>query len=55
MKNNFLNKSIENVYIKPSKNSELTTQILHGEKFKILKKKKIGSELKLIMTNIRVI
>ena len=40
MKNNFLNKSIENVYIKPSKNSELTTQILHGEKFKILKKKK---------------
>ena len=40
MKNNlFFNKSIENIYSKPSKEAEVVTQILYGEKFKVLKKK----------------
>ena len=38
MKNNFYNKPIENVYSKPHTNSEISTQILYGEKFKILSK-----------------
>ena len=40
MKNNFLNKSVANVYFKPSHNSEVVSQILYGEKFKILLKRK---------------
>ena len=40
MKNNFLNKSVANVYFKPSANSEVVSQILYGEKFKILLKRK---------------
>ena len=40
MKNNFYNKPIENVYSKPSTKSEVSTQILYGEKFKILFKNK---------------
>ena len=40
MKNNFLNKSLANVYFKPSSNSEVVSQILYGEKFKILLKRK---------------
>ena len=40
MKNNFLNKSVANVYIKPTSNSEVVSQILYGEKFKILLKRK---------------
>ncbi len=40
MKNNFYNKPIENVYSKPYTNSEVSTQILYGEKFKIIFKKK---------------
>ena len=40
MKSNFLNKPIENVYVKPDIKSEISTQILYGEKFKILYKKK---------------
>ena len=40
MKNNFLNKSVANVYLKPSSNSEVVSQILYGEKFKILLKRK---------------
>ena len=40
MKNNFFNKPIGNVYLKPSIKSELSTQILYGEKFKILSKSK---------------
>ncbi len=40
MKNNFLNKSVANVYLKPSHNSEVVSQILYGEKFKILLKRK---------------
>ncbi len=40
MKNNFLSKSVANVYFKPSSNSEVVSQILYGEKFKILLKRK---------------
>ena len=40
MKNNFLNKSVANIYSKPSLNSEVISQILYGEKFKILLKRK---------------
>ncbi len=40
MKNNFLNKSVANVYFKPSPNSEVVSQILYGDKFKILLKRK---------------
>ena len=40
MKNNFLNKPVANVYFKPSPNSEVVSQILYGEKFKILLKRK---------------
>ena len=40
MKNNFLKNSVANIYSKPSLNSEVSSQILYGEKFKILSKKK---------------
>ena len=40
MKNNFLNKSVANIYFKPSSDSEVVSQILYGEKFKILLKRK---------------
>ena len=40
MKNNFYNKPIGNIYSKPYINSEVSTQILYGEKFKILSKSK---------------
>ena len=41
MKNNFYNKSlIINVLEKPNKNSSITSQIIYGEKFKVLSKNK---------------
>ena len=40
MKNNFFNKSIGNINSEPFLNSEVTSQILYGEKFKILSKNK---------------
>jgi len=40
VKNNFLNKPVANIYFKPSHNSEVVSQILYGEKFKILLKRK---------------
>ena len=40
MKNNFLNKPVANIYLKQSHNSEVVSQILYGEKFKILLKRK---------------
>ena len=40
MKNNFFNKSIGNINSQPFLNSEVTSQILYGEKFKILSKRK---------------
>ena len=39
MKNNFLNIPVTNIYSKPALKSEVTSQILYGEKFKILFKK----------------
>ena len=39
MKNNFFNHSVANIYSKPSSNSDVSSQILYGEKFKILSKK----------------
>ena len=46
MKNNFYNKPIENVYSKPYINSEVSTQILYGEKFKIIFKNKDWLKIK---------
>jgi len=40
VKNNFLNKPVANIYFKPSHNSGVVSQILYGEKFKILLKRK---------------
>ena len=39
MKNSFFNKPLENIHFKPFSNSEITSQILYGEKFTILSKK----------------
>ena len=39
MKNNFFNSPVANIYFKPSSNSEITSQILYGEKFNILSEK----------------
>ena len=46
MKNNFYNKSIGNIYSKPSIKSELTSQILYGEKFKVISKNKNWVKIK---------
>ena len=43
MKNNFfLKKTFANIYERSSKRSPVSSQILYGEKFKIISKKKIG-------------
>ncbi len=48
MKNNFYYKgNFSNIYKKPSKFSEVTSQILYGEKFKILSKNKKWIKIKL--------
>jgi hypothetical protein len=46
VKNNFLKKPVANVYSKPNSNSELASQILYGEKFEILSKKKDWFKIK---------
>ena len=46
MKNNFFNSYLGNIYLKPSLNSEVLSQILYGEKFKILNKKKNWVKIK---------
>ena len=46
MINNFFNHSVTNIYSKPSLNSEVTSQILYGEKFKILSQKKKWIKIK---------
>ena len=46
MKNNFFNKPLENINLKPFSNSEITSQILYGEKFKILSKRKKWIKIK---------
>ena len=51
MKNNFFNKSIGNIHSKPSSRSEITSQILYGEKFKILSKNKNWVKIKTSFDN----
>ena len=52
MKNNyFYKKPLSNIYKKPSKSSEGTSQILYGEKFKILSKKKDWIKIKTSFDN----
>ena len=47
MKNKFyIKKNFSNIYKKPSKFSEVTSQILYGEKFKILSKNKNWIKIK---------
>ena len=46
MKNNFFNKPLGNINLKPESNSEVSSQILYGEKFKILLKKKKWLKIK---------
>ena len=46
MKNNFLKSSVVNIRSKPLLNSEVTSQILYGEKFQILSKKKDWVKIK---------
>jgi len=51
VKNNFLNKPVANIYFKPSHNSEVVSQILYGEKFKILLKRKKYIKIKTYYDN----
>ncbi len=52
MKNNFFfKKNFSNIYKKTSKNSEVTSQILYGDKFKILSKNKKWIKIKLLFDN----
>ncbi len=51
MKNNFLNSSLTNINSKPSSKSEVLSQILYGEKFKILDKKKKWVKIKTYYDN----
>ena len=46
MKNSFFNKPLGNINLKPSSNSEVVSQILYGEKFQILLKKKNWIKIK---------
>ena len=52
MKNNyFYKKPLSNIYKKPSKVSEVTSQIIYGEKFKILSKNKSWLKIKTSFDN----
>ena len=51
MKNNFFKTSLGNIYSKPSIRSEIASQILYGEKFKILLKKKNWIKIKTSFDN----
>ena len=52
MKNNFyFINNFSNIYKKPSKLSEVTSQIIYGEKFKILSKKKNWIKIKTLFDN----
>ena len=48
---NFFNKPIGNIYSKPSSKSEVSSQILYGEKFKIISKNKDWIKIKTIFDN----
>ena len=52
MKNNFYNKDLYiNIYEQPSYKSKISSQILYGEKFKILSKKKNWLKIKTSFDN----
>ena len=51
MKNNFFNQSVANIHLKPSKDSDVSSQILYGEKFKVLLKKKNWIKIKTSFDN----
>ena len=51
MKNNFFNHSVANIYSKPSSNSDVSSQILYGERFKILSKKNNWIKIKTSFDN----
>ena len=51
MKNNFFNNSVANIYTKPMSNSDVSSQILYGEKFKILSKKNNWIKIKTSFDN----
>ena len=51
MKNNFLNSSLTNINLKPYSSSEVLSQILYGEKFRILNKKKNWVKIKTYYDN----
>ncbi len=52
MKNNqFYKKPLSNIYKKPSEVSEVTSQILYGEKFRILSKSKNWIKIKVLFDN----
>ena len=52
MKNNYFYKSsVSNIYKRPSKVSEITSQLLYGEKFKILSKNKEWVKIKTSFDN----
>ncbi len=51
MKNNYFKKSLANINLKPNLNSEIVSQILYGEKFKILSEKKNWVKIKTTFDN----
>ena len=51
MKNNFFNKPKANMNLKPDSNSEVVSQILYGEKFKIFSESKGWLKIKTIYDN----
>jgi len=51
VKYNFFNHSVSNIYLKPSSSSDVSSQILYGEKFKILSKKKNWIKIKTSFDN----
>ncbi len=51
MKNNFLKTPFSNIYLKPSLRSEITSQMLYGENFKILNEKKNWIKIKTYFDN----
>ena len=46
MRYNFLNTSVSNLYTKPSSKAEVSSQIIYGEKFRILSKQKSWLKIK---------
>ena len=52
MRNNFFFLgNFSNIYKRPSKKSEITSQIIHGEQFKILEKNKSWIKIKTLFDN----